>query len=108
MRLVEERLGAHGPGALPVGGDARAGAELRAFFQAQPDTPAKLAGFAFAVEALETGAYELLVRTARRAGDEQTAAAERILAEERTAALRVAGTWDAAAEAALGELGVSR
>ena len=77
---------------------------IEAFFKAQPDTPAKLAGFAYAFEALETGAYELLTRTARRAGDEETAAvAERILAEERTAAERVASTWDEAAELALAE-----
>jgi ferritin-like metal-binding protein YciE len=45
-----------------------------------------------------------LSRVARRAGDEETAAvAERILAEERVAAERVAGTWDAAADLALRE-----
>ena len=47
---------------------------LGGFFKAQPDSPVKLAGFAYAFEALETGAYELLARTARRAGDEETAA----------------------------------
>jgi ferritin-like metal-binding protein YciE len=78
------------------------------FFKAQPDTPAKLAGFAYAFEALECAAYELLARTARRAGDEETAAlAERILAEERAAAEKVAGTWDAAAEVALREQDVA-
>jgi ferritin-like metal-binding protein YciE len=87
----------------------RAGAvSMGAFFKAQPDTPAKLAGFAYAFEALECGAYELLSRTARRAGDTDTAAvAERILAEERTAAQRVADTWDAAADAALRAQGVT-
>jgi ferritin-like metal-binding protein YciE len=75
---------------------------LGGFFKAQPDTPAKLAGFAFAFEALETGAYELLMRTALRAGDTETVAvAERILGEEKQAAERVAATWDAAAEAGL-------
>jgi hypothetical protein len=34
------------------------------FFAAQPDTPAKLAGFAYAVENLEIVAYELLLRVA--------------------------------------------
>ena len=38
-------------------------------FGAQPDTPAKLAGFAYAFEHLEIGAYELLRRVAQRAGD---------------------------------------
>lgn len=105
QRLVDERLAAHGSGPSRFqAGAMRAGAmNMGTFFKAQPDTPAKLAGFAYAFEALETGAYELLTRTARRAGDEQTAAvAERILAEERMAAERVASTWDAAAEAGLG------
>jgi ferritin-like metal-binding protein YciE len=104
QRLVEERLAAHGSGPSRFqAGAMRAGAlNIGTFFKAQPDTPAKLAGFAYAFEALEIGAYELLVRVARRAGDEQTAAvAERILAEERTAAERVAATWDAAAAAGL-------
>jgi ferritin-like metal-binding protein YciE len=104
QRLVDERLAAHGsrPSRFQAGG-MRAGAlNLGTFFKAQPDTPAKLAGFAYAFEALETGAYELLTRVARRAGDEQTAAmAERIVAEERAAAERVATTWDAAADLAM-------
>jgi ferritin-like metal-binding protein YciE len=104
QRLVTERLAAHDakPSRFQAG-VMRAGAlNMGTFFKAQPDTPAKIAGFAYAFEALETGAYELLTRVARRAGDEETAAvAERILAEERTAAERVAATWDTAAELAL-------
>ena len=104
QRLIDERLRAHasGPSRFQAGA-LRAGAlNLGTFFKAQPDTPAKLAGFAYAFEALEVGAYELLTRVARRAGDEETAAvAQRILAEERAAAERVAATWDAAAEAGL-------
>jgi ferritin-like metal-binding protein YciE len=106
QRLVDDRLAAHGSGPSRFhAGAMRAGAlNLSTFFKAQPDTPAKLAGFAYAFEALETGAYELLTRVARRAGDEPTAAvAERILAEERAAAERVAATWDTAAELALRE-----
>lgn len=54
------------------------------------------------------GAYELLERMARRAGDEQTAhVAVRIRAQERAAAEKVAGTWDAAIDAALREQGVT-
>ena len=104
QRLVDERLAAHGSGPSRFhAGAMRAGAlNMGTFFKAQPDTPAKLAGFAYAFEALETGAYELLMRVARRAGDEETAAmAERIAGEERTAAERVAATWDAAADLAL-------
>jgi ferritin-like metal-binding protein YciE len=67
------------------------------FFAAQPDTPAKLAGFAYAVENLEVAAYELLLRVARRAGDGETVAlAESILAEEEQAASAVAEQWSVA------------
>jgi ferritin-like metal-binding protein YciE len=104
QRLIDERLAAHGAGPSRFqAGAMRAGAlNIGTFFKAQPDTPAKLAGFAYAFEALETGAYELLMRTARRANDADTAAvAERILGEEKLAAERVAATCDAAAEAGL-------
>jgi ferritin-like metal-binding protein YciE len=104
QRLVDERLAAHGSGPSRFqAGAMRAGAlNFGTFFKAQADTPPKLAGFAYAFEALEIGAYELLSRVARRAGDEETAAvAQRIVAEERAAAERVAGTWDAAADLAL-------
>ncbi len=71
------------------------GLNLSAFFGAQPDSTTKLAGFAFAFEHLEVAAYELLKRVAARAGDEGVSAtAERILAEERQAAERVAEAWD--------------
>jgi ferritin-like metal-binding protein YciE len=64
------------------------------FFAAQPDTPAKLAGFAYAVENLEVAAYELLIRVAKRAGDQETVAlAESILSEEKAAAETVADQW---------------
>ncbi len=71
------------------------GLNLSAFFDSQPDTTTKLAGFAFAFEHLEVAAYELLQRVAARAGDEEVVAtAEEILAEERQAAERVAASWD--------------
>ena len=38
------------------------------FFQAQTDTPAKLAAFAYAYVHLKIAGYELLKRTALRAG----------------------------------------
>ncbi len=73
-----------------------------AFFQAQPDTPAKLAGFAYAFEHLEIGGYEQLQRVARRAGDQETAGAvDLILAEERLAAEKIAARWDEAIDASL-------
>ena len=102
QRLVDERLEQLGSGpARFQAGALRVGAlNLGAFFKVQPDTPVKLAGFAFAFEALEAGAYEMLARTAERAGDTQTAElARRINGEERAAAEKVSGTWDAAVDA---------
>ena len=96
------------PGRFQAGA-LRAGAlNMGTFFKAQPDSPVKIAGFAYAFEALEMGAYELLMRTARRAGDTETAAlAEHILGEERAASEKVAGTWDAAVDAAMAAQGVT-
>jgi ferritin-like metal-binding protein YciE len=72
-----------------------------AFMAAQPDTPPKLAGFAYAVEHLEIASYELLRRVAARASDEQTVAiAVQALAEERGAAAAIADCWEAALQAA--------
>jgi ferritin-like metal-binding protein YciE len=101
---LEERLAQRGgspsrlqDAALRVGGVGMGG-----FFRAQPDTPAKLAGFAFAFENLEVAGYELLRRVAARAGDPQTEElATSILAEERDAAQRVRSLFQPALEAAL-------
>src|SRR5215207_10804154 len=84
------------------------GLNLGAFFGAQPDTPAKLAGFAFAFERLEIAAYEQLLRVARRAGDDETARiAERIAGEERAAAAAIRARFEPAVDAALSAQGVS-
>src|SRR3954467_5029496 len=57
------------------------------FFQAQPDTPAKLAALAYAFEFLEIGGYEQLRRVAQRAGDAETErTVSAILTDERSAA----------------------
>lgn len=75
-----------------------------AFFAAQPDTPAKLAGFAFAFEHLEVAAYELLRRTAERARDRETAqVAQRIVTEERAAAELIRSLFPRALDASLRE-----
>jgi ferritin-like metal-binding protein YciE len=77
------------------------------FFGAQPDTPAKLAGFAYAFEHLEIAAYELLQRTARRAGaDEVATLAQRIIPQERAAAETVRELFPAALDASLEAQGV--
>jgi ferritin-like metal-binding protein YciE len=111
QRLVTERLeqgyGAH-PSRLKDAAMRLGALNWGAFFAAQPDTPAKLAGFAYAFEHLEIAAYELLRRVADRAGDGETVTmAERILAEERAAAERLHSLFPAALEESLQELGVS-
>jgi ferritin-like metal-binding protein YciE len=105
--LVRQRLEAHDarPSRLQDAGLRIGALNLGAFFAAQPDTPIKLAGFAFAFEHLEIAAYELLRRVAERAQDSETSAvAEQIIGEERRAAQRIAQTWDGAVDAALGQL----
>jgi ferritin-like metal-binding protein YciE len=80
-----------------------------AFFQGHPDTPGKLAAFARAFEHLEIGGYEQLRRVAERAGDVETAGVvERILAQEREAAERIASAFDEAVQASLEAQEVSR
>jgi ferritin-like metal-binding protein YciE len=76
------------------------------FFAAQPDTPGKLAAFAYAFEHLEIGGYEELKRVADRAGDSSSVRlAEEIIAQERAAAGRIAAAWDRAAAASLAARG---
>ena len=79
--------------ALRLGGLNWAG-----FFGAQPDTPAKLAVFAYAFEHLEIGGYEQL----RRLGDAQAATlADRILPDERAAAEKLYAAFAPALSASL-------
>jgi ferritin-like metal-binding protein YciE len=103
-RLVQERLQARGESPSRIK-DAvlRVGAlNFGAFFAAQPDTPAKLAAFAYAFEHLEIAGYELLRRVAQRAGDEVTVqVAQGILAEERAAAQRILSLLAQALDASL-------
>ncbi|HET9198328.1 MAG TPA: DUF892 family protein [Solirubrobacterales bacterium] len=96
LRRIETRLDERGatPSAIKDAALRLGALNWGAFFGAQPDTAAKLAGFAYAVENLEVAAYELLARVARRAGDGETVAvAESILAEEQGAAQAVADQW---------------
>jgi ferritin-like metal-binding protein YciE len=107
QRLLEDRLRAHDakPSRFQNTAFGIGGANLGAFFAAQPDTPIKLAGFAYAFEHLEIAAYELLRRVAERAADSETVGAtEQILVEERRAAEQVAATWDAVVDTVLGNL----
>ena len=102
--LVEARLDALGgsPNKLKDAQLKLGALNWGAFFASQPDTAAKLAGFAHAVENLEIGGYEQLGRVAQRAGDDETVRlVARILAEERAAAGAIAAHWDEAVDASL-------
>ena len=105
--LLETRLEARGgkPNALKDAGLRLGALNWGAFFAAQPDTPAKLAGFAYAFEHLEIASYELLRRVAQRAGDAETVqVADRILGEERAAAGKLRSMFPQALDASLREL----
>lgn len=109
QELVAARLSARGSSSSALKDSAlRLGAlNWGAFFAAQPDTPAKLAGFAYALEHLEIGAYEMLKRVAARAGDEDTVQmANRILAQEHAAANRIRSLFPTAVDAALDAQGL--
>jgi ferritin-like metal-binding protein YciE len=109
QQLLEERLKARGsaPSRLKDAALRLGALNWGMFFAAQPDTPAKLAAFSYAVEHLEIGAYELLRRVARKAGDAETeAAAQTILTQERAAAERVHAQFANALDASLQEQGV--
>jgi ferritin-like metal-binding protein YciE len=108
--LVRERLDELGGSPAPLkDAGMRVGAlNWGAFFAAQPDTPGKLAAFAFAFEHLEIAGYEELKLVAQRAGDQPTVAVvDRILAQERTAATKIAAQWDRAVDASLRGVGVA-
>jgi ferritin-like metal-binding protein YciE len=110
QRLVEARLESRGDAPSKVKDAAlRLGAlNWGGFFQAQPDTPAKLAAFQFAFEHLEVGSYEMLRRVAARAGDEETVrVAEGILVQENEAADRIFSQFPVALDASLHEPGVA-
>jgi ferritin-like metal-binding protein YciE len=101
---VGQRLSALGsaPNAIKNTALGLGGLNWGVVFGAQPDTPAKLAGFAFAFEHLEIAAYELLSRVAERAGDPETATLAREIAdEERAAAAKVRATFPDAVDASV-------
>jgi ferritin-like metal-binding protein YciE len=105
-RLVRERLDAHGasPSKLKDAVMAVGGKGFVLFARSQPDTTGKLTAHALSYEHLEFASYELLLRVARRAGDEETATvAEQIRDEEAAMAQRLEDSTDAAVEASLRE-----
>lgn len=109
LQLIEKRLNARGakPSALKDAAMKLGALNWGTFFGAQVDTPAKLAGFAYAFEHLEVAAYELLQRVAGRAEDADTVAvAGEILLEERAAGARIHSLFDEALDASLREAGL--
>lgn len=107
--LIEQRLDALGgdPSTLKDALTRMGALNWSEFFHGHPDTPGKLAAFAYAFEHLEIGGYEQLKRVADRAGDAETAkTAATIASEERAAAKKLAGAFDKAAEISLEERGV--
>lgn len=72
------------------------------FFQAQSDTPPKLAAFVYAVLHLMIGGYELLKRTARRRADVRTVElCERVISDKRQMAQRLSEAFDSAVQSGL-------
>ncbi len=109
-RIIEGRLEAHGaePSKLKDAALRLGALNWGGFFAAQPDTPGKLAAFAYAYEHLEIGGHELLRRVAQRAGDEKTVeVVDEILVQERSAAAMIASEFDRALEASLRAQGVA-
>lgn len=104
QRLLEGRLEANGSDGSAV---KNAAMQLGAinwglFFQAQPDTPGKLAAFAYAFEHLEAASYGQLGVVAERAGDAETVQiARRIRGEEHAMASRLSNAFDQAVDASL-------
>lgn len=85
-----------------------AGLEWSLFFQAQKDTPGKLAAFVYALGHLKIAGYELLRRVADRAGDTATATlAAEAATQERTMAERLSGAFDQAFQASMEALEVT-
>src|SRR3954451_12470415 len=108
LRTVEQRLKAIGakPSRVKDAGMRLGALNWGGFFSAHPDTPGKLAVFAYAFEALEVAGYELLARVAERAGDQVTAElAQRIRGEEQAQADRVKASFDEALDASLNGVG---
>ena len=83
------------------------GLNVGGFFGAQPDTPLKLAGFAFAFEHLEVAAASSCGASPSGRDEETARVAERIAGEERAAAAAVRSCFEEAVDAALEQRGAT-
>jgi ferritin-like metal-binding protein YciE len=96
-KILEDRLTSLGAKPSRIADNALGfgGWNWNFFFKLHSDTPVKVAGFAYAHEHLKAAGYELLTRTANRAGDPESAEVSAALAaEQRAMADRVAGIFD--------------
>ena len=107
--IIEARLRAHdsSPNRLKDAAMRLGALNWGMFFGAHPDTPGKLAAFAYAFEHLEVAGYEQLRIVAEKAGDQETVAAVTgILDQERTAARTLERLFPEAAARSLEAVGV--
>jgi ferritin-like metal-binding protein YciE len=104
---VERRLEALGTSSSKLRDSAlvMGGGNWGLFFQAQSDTPAKLAAFIYAVLHLEIGGYQLLERTAARVSDvETTQLCDELITQKQGMSEELYGAFDEAVDATLSEL----
>lgn len=107
-RQVRAALAEHGASASRIKDLAgcAGGWAMAIFPMLNPDTPGKLAAHAFSYEHMEHAAYALLEREAAAVGDEPLAAlAQRIGAQEREMAQRIADRFDGVVDASLEQAG---
>jgi ferritin-like metal-binding protein YciE len=100
-KLIDERIRAREEKPSPVRDlhGSAAGVGFSQLSERPPDTPVKLAMNFYCFEHLEVAAYELLVRIAKRLGDDETVqAAQRIADQERSAAQELEHSFDRAVE----------
>jgi ferritin-like metal-binding protein YciE len=110
-RYVKQRLEAMGESPSTLKNIAgKAGAMgIGMLAQTMPDTPAKLAGVAFAYENFEAASYEMLRKVAEIAGDDETVSmCDHILPSEKQAATVIEQNLDLAVQRSLEEtVGIS-
>src|SRR4029079_10243061 len=96
-KLVRQRLEARGqsPSAVKDAIMKLGGKAFLLFARAMPETPGRLVVHAYSYEALEWAGYEMLVRFAEKAGDDQTVETARTIgAQERTMMQRLEQGFD--------------
>jgi ferritin-like metal-binding protein YciE len=107
-RLLEERLCSHDarPSALKDAAMRLGALNWSIVFPAHPVTPGRATALMFALTHLKIAGYELLRSIATRAADQLTVElTDRMLTEERAAAVRVSASFDDAVEASLDSRG---